>query len=115
MEKMANFVPKLGLAKVYPINDEDRTFEKIVAEAKCVFDEEVARNFIKRRPLVEIYLEPRDPQNGQACLKVFFSRRTELLAVCSLVAAYFAGVRFRSYASLYDQAWDQRQRHLHIL
>lgn len=72
MEAIANFVPKLGLAKVYPINDEERTFAQIVAKAKVVFDEAVERNFIKRRPLVEIYLEPRDPQNGQSCLKVFF-------------------------------------------
>ena len=79
---MANFVPKLGLAKVYPLNDEERTFEKIVAKAKVIFDEAVERNFIKRRALVEIYLEPRDPQNGQACLKVFFQGEPE----CSLHA-----------------------------
>lgn len=82
MEAMANFVPKLGLAKVYPINDEERTFEQIVAKAKVVFDEAVERNFIKRRPLVEIYLEPRDPQNGQSCLKVFFQGEPD----CSLYA-----------------------------
>ena len=82
MESMANFVPKLGLAKVYTINDEERTFEQIVAKAKGVFDEAVERNFIKRRPLVEIYLEPRDPQNGQACLKVFFQGEPE----CSMYA-----------------------------
>lgn len=68
---MSNFVPSFGLAKKFSITEEERHFDIIVAKAKAVFDEAVERNLIKRRSLVEVYLDPKDPQDGSACLKIF--------------------------------------------
>ena len=66
---MRIFVPFGGIAKTMKIPKESRNFSNAVNIMKKAFDEAVYKNLFKRRAVVNLYLEPYDPKDGEACVK----------------------------------------------